>query len=133
MISVIPQKRRIHRCWLFLFNALPMLLDICLFRMGGYFDLLIFPVLLSGLTVLNILLAKSYWFLLVQSAFALYTVIGGYLSTMLYTRLISNDGMSYGIGKLFVFLEVLAIAAVTVITLTARLIIKLHRRKKTTT
>ena len=110
-----------------------MLLDICLFRMGGYFDLLIFPVLLSGLTVLNILLAKSYWFLLVQSAFALYTVIGGYLSTMLYTRLISNDGMSYGIGKLFVFLEVLAIAAVTVITLTARLIIKLHRRKKTTT
>ena len=129
----MPQNRRIHRCWLFLFNALPMLLEICLFRMGGNFDLLIFPVLLSGLTVLNILLAKSYWFLLVQSAFALYTVIGGYLSTMLYTRLISNDGMSYGIGKLFVFLEVLAIAAVTVITLTARLIIKLHRRKKTAT
>ncbi len=108
-----------------LINAVPLVLNLLLYRMGGNFDHLFFLPCFCFLLWLNYRSSGVGGFLGVQFVYGLYTLAAGYLATMLYTRNISDDGMSYAIGQLFTVLELFFIFVVTVITL----IIKYRKEK----
>lgn len=109
-------------------NAVPLMLTLLFYRVGGMFDLMTFLPCLFLLSWINYRYTGTIGFLLIQSGYALFTLTAGYLSTILYTRNISNDGMSYAVGYLITIFEFLAILAVTVIGLVSKLLSRMKKR-----
>ena len=103
-------------------NALPMGVNLLLWRRGGYFALLFFLPCFCFLVWLNYRHNGAVGYIMMQCAYGVYTLAGGYLSTMLYTRNISNDGMSYSIGQLLTVGQIFVIALSAVIGVIPKLI-----------
>lgn len=115
---------------LLLCNAIPLVLTLLCYRIGGMFDLMTFFPFLVLLLWLNYCNTGAGGFLLLQFGNALFTLTAGYLSTMLYTRNVSDDGMSYAIGYLMTISELLAILVVTVIGFMVKLISRARSRQR---
>ena len=111
---------------LLLINAFPMVVGILQFRHGASWDLAVFPVLMLGVSYLNFRSSGIGGFCFLQIALALYTVLMGCVTTYLYTSRISNDGLSYAIGELVVYLDCAEVLIVMVIGVILKII---HYRK----
>ena len=113
---------------LLLINAIPMVLNVLLFRIGGWFQLVGMLPCLACLTRLNFKYAGIGGFTLLQGYYALCRLIGGYVTTMLYTRNVSDDQMSYVIGQLFTVCELIMIFMVTCVAIIIKIVAA--RKKK---
>lgn len=113
---------------LMIVNALPYVGMVFLYEFGAPLDVFVFPVVFSGLLILNYhVCGKIRGFVLIQLFEAVCIFLSGNLSTYLYYHNISSDWATPAVGKLVVMIEL----TVTFLATAGLTITKCSRERKT--
>lgn len=106
---------------LVLVSLIPAILEIVLFRIGAWFWLCVFPIVLVVMPIVNYHLFKTTIELLIaQAVMGGGLLLSGGISTWLYYSLISRDQMTILVGLLFTFFGVWIEVAVSCCVLPIR-------------
>ena len=99
-------------------NYLPLILDCLCYEAGGPFTLYTFPLLLAFIVYCNFSVSEKFLMLLFMDLNMILAVfLGETLSSYLYIKNVSDDGMTIGISKVMIFFSVAYAAFVSMISL----------------